>query len=259
MTNFRSLALALLSLAPVAPLLADDAPAPPPPQHEFIGKGQFGFLESKGNSDAESLNTNLDILRYDDAWKNEVYFGALYGKSAGVVSAERWEVRQQTDYNFTPAWFGFGGLHFEHDMFNGFVYQASLATGVGYKVFDTVSDKLTVQAGAGYRRLREETVTPDANGDGGYDRVPTDAEGDLIGTLGIDALHAFNKSTTLTDKLTAESGKLNTSVNNVLALTVKMSTKLAIALGYTVLYNTNPIAPLKRADEITSVNVQYAF
>jgi putative salt-induced outer membrane protein len=173
------------------------------------------------------------------------------------VSAERWEVRQQTDYNFTPAWFGFGGLHFEHDMFDGFVYQASITAGVGYKVFDTVSDKLTVQAGAGYRRLRDETVTP--NKDGTYTRDSGDAEGDLIGTLGIDALHAFNKSTTLTDKLTAESGNLNTSVNNVLALTVKMSTKLAISLGYTVLYNTKPIPPLKRADEITSVNVQYAF
>jgi putative salt-induced outer membrane protein len=259
MTTIRGLALAILSLVPTAHLLADDAPAPPPPQHEFIGKGQFGFLESKGNSDAESLNTNLDILRYDDAWKNELYLGGLYGKSAGVVSAERWELRQQTDYNFSPAWFAFGGLHFEHDLFDGFVYQASIAAGVGYKILDTVSDKLTVQAGAGYRRLREETVTPNADGDGRYDRVPEDAQGDLIGTLGIDAMHAFNKSTTLTDKLTAESGNLNTSVNNVLALTVKMSTKLAIALGYTVLYNTNPIPPLRRADEITSVNVQYAF
>jgi putative salt-induced outer membrane protein len=259
MTTIRGLALAILSLAPAVAALADDAPAPPPPQHEFIGKGQFGFLESKGNSDAESLNANLDILRYDDAWKNELYFGGLYGKSAGVVSAERWEFRQQTNYNFAPAWFGFGGLHFEHDLFDGFVYQASITTGVGYKVLDTVSDKLTVQAGAGYRRLREETVTPNSNGDGGYDRVRQNAQGDLIGTLGIDGLHAFNKSTALTDKLTAESGNLNTSVNNVLALTVKMSTKLAIALGYTVLYNTKPIPPLKRADEITSVNVQYAF
>ena len=69
----------------------------------------------------------------------------------------------------------------------------------------------------------------------------------------------FNKTTALTDKLSAESGNLNTSVNNVLALTVKMSTKLALSLGYTVLYNTNPIPPLKRADEITSINLQYAF
>jgi putative salt-induced outer membrane protein len=257
MTNIRVLALSLLSLAPAAAVLADDTPAPPPPQHQWIGKGQFGFLESKGNSDAESLNANLDVLRYDNAWKNELYFGGLYGKSAGDVSAERWEFREQSNYNFSPAWFAFGGLHFEHDMFDGFVYQASITTGVGYKIFDTVSDKLTVQAGAGYRRLRDETVTENPNGT--YLRVPQDVQGDLIGTLGIDFSHAFNKSTTLTDKLTAESGNLNTSVNNVLGLTVKMSTKLAISLGYTVLYNTKPIPPLKRADEITSVNVQYAF
>jgi putative salt-induced outer membrane protein len=257
MTKIRVIALSLLSIAPAAAVLADDAPAPPPPQHEFIGKGQFGFLDSRGNSDAESLNANLDIFRYDDAWKNELYFGGLYGKSAGVVSAERWEVRQQADYNFSPAWFAFGGLHFEHDLFDGFVYQASIASGIGYKVIDTVSDKLTVQAGVGYRRLRTETITE--NADGTTTRDFHDAQGDLIGTLGIDYLHAFTKSTTLTDKLSAESGNLNTSVNNALALTVKMSTKLALSLGYTVLYNTKPIAPLKRADEITTVNLQYSF
>jgi putative salt-induced outer membrane protein len=259
MTKIRVIALSLLSIAPAAAVLADDAPAPPPPQHEFIGKGQFGFLESRGNSDASSLNANLDIFRYDDAWKNELYFGSLYGKSAGVVSAERWEVRQQTNYNFSPAWFAFGGLHFEHDLFDGFVYQASIASGIGYKVLDTVSDKLTVQAGVGYRRLRPEEINHDPATGEVDGRTFEDAQGDLIATLGIDYLHAFNKSTALTDKLSAESGNLNTSVNNALALTVKMSTKLALSLGYTVLYNTNPIPPLKRADQITTVNVQYAF
>lgn len=249
--------VALLALGPLV-ALADDAPAPPPPQHEFIGKGQFGFLMSRGNSDASSLNANLDVMRYDGNWKNEIYFGGLYGKSAGIVSAERWEVRQQTDYNFSPMWFGFGGLHFEHDLFNGFVYQASLTGGIGYKVFDTVSDKLAVQAGAGYRRLRPEIITKDEAGEV-IGRDFQDSQGDLIGTLGIDYLHAFNKSTALTEKFYAESGHLNTSVKNDLALTVKMSTKLALSVGYGVLYNTNPLAPLKRLDQITTVNLQYAF
>jgi putative salt-induced outer membrane protein len=258
MSTNRTIATALLSLIPALSALADDAPAPPPPQHEFIGKGQFGFLESRGNSDATSLNANLDVLRYDNNWKNEVYFGGLYGKSSGIVSAERWEVRQQTDYNFSPSWFAFGGLHFEHDLFDGFVYQASLTGGVGYKILDTVSDKLQVQAGAGYRRLRPEEITKDDGGEV-IGRDFQDSQGDLIGTLGIDYMHAFNKTTALTDKFSAESGNLNTSVNNALALTVKMSTKLALSLGYSVLYNTNPIAPLKKLDQITTVNLQYAF
>ncbi len=258
MRTTRTIAITLLSLAPALSALADDAPAPPPPQHEFIGKGQFGFLESRGNSDATSLNANLDIMRYDGDWKNELYFAGLYGKSSGIVSAERWEFREQTDYNFSKSWYGFGGLHFEHDLFNGFVYQASLTGGVGYKVFDTVSDKLDIQAGAGYRRLRPETITKDDAGEV-IGRDFQDSQGDLIGTLGIDYMHAFNKQTALTDKFSGEFGNLNNSINNALALTVKMSTQLALSVGYSILYNTNPIAPLKRLDQITTVNLQYAF
>lgn len=258
MRNLRIVAATLLSLAPALGALADDTPAPPPPQHEFIGKGQFGFLESRGNADATSLNANLDILRYDGNWKNDLYFDGLYGKSTGIVSAERWEFREQTNYNFTPSWFAFGGLHFEHDLFDGFVYQASVTGGAGYKVFDTLSDQLSVQAGTGYRRLREEIITKDATGQV-IGRDFQASQGDLVGTLGIDYMHAFNKSTALTDKFSAESGHLNTSVNNALALTVKMSTKLALSLGYSVLYNTKPIAPLKKMDQITTVNLQYSF
>ena len=257
MKHAVTLALLALGLGPVA-ALADDTPAPPPPQHEFIGKGQFGFLMSRGNSDASSLNANLDVMRYDGNWKNELYFGALYGKSAGIVSAERWEVRQQSDYNFSANWFGFSGLHFEHDLFNGFVYQASLTGGLGYKVIDTVTDKLALQVGAGYRRLRPEIITKNAAGEV-IGRDFQDAQGDLIGTLGIDYLHTFNQTTAITEKFYAESGNLDTSVKNDLALTVKMSTKLALSVGYGILYNTNPIAPLKRLDQITTVNLQYAF
>jgi putative salt-induced outer membrane protein len=256
---YRVIATALLVLTPVAVVFAEDPP--PPPQHQFIGKGQFGFLESKGNTDATSLNAALDILRYDDAWKNELFFGGLYGKSAGIVSAERWEFREQTDYSFTPSWFAFAGLHFEHDMFNGFVYQASITGGIGYKVLDTPADKLSFQAGAGYRRLRTETLV---YGDPTNTSVVTerdygDAEGDAVGSVGMDFMHAFNKATAITDKLTAESGKSNTSLNNALALTVKMSTKLALSLGYSVLYNTAPTGGLKKLDQISSVNLQYAF
>ena len=90
----RVIARACLSLIPLLSARADEAPAPPPPQHTFIGTGQFGFLESRGNSDAESINAKLDVLRYDGDWKNELLMDALYGKSAGIISAERWELRE---------------------------------------------------------------------------------------------------------------------------------------------------------------------
>jgi putative salt-induced outer membrane protein YdiY len=40
---------------------------------------------------------------------------------------------------------------------------------------------------------------------------------------------------------------------------VKISTKLALALGYGVKENTEPPAGLKKVDTISTVNLQYSF
>lgn len=256
MTRYRLSAAVLLSLIPALAALAEDAP--PPPQHVFIGKGQFGFLDSRGNSVAESINANLDVLRYDGPWKNELYVGGLYGKSTGLLSAERWEIREQTDYNFTPDWFGFGGLRFSHDLFDGFVYQAAVTTGAGYKVINSDDTKLTVQAGVGYRRLRPESVVKDPDGVV-ESRTPLDASGDAIGTVGVDFSHAFTKTTTLTNKFLVEAGSLDTLIHDDIALTVKMSTKLALSVGYGIIDNSKPTPPAKKLDTVASVNLVYAF
>jgi putative salt-induced outer membrane protein len=250
--------LSLLVLAPAAGVLADDTPAAPPPMGVWIGKGQFGFLDSHGNSDAESANANLDLLRYDGAWKNELYVGGLYGKSGGITSAERIETHEQTNYTISGAFFAFGGLHYEHDEFDGFEYQASLTAGLGYKVLDTKSDKLTVQVGAGYGRLRPETIDKDADG-AVVSRTPLDSESEAIGTLGVDYAHTFNKSTVLSNKLAVESGTLNTNINDQIALTVKMSEKLNLSVGYGILDNTNPTPPTKKIDTVATVNLVFAF
>ncbi len=261
MTNLRALATASLMIA-VSPALsawADDAPAPAPPQHQWIGKGQFGFLQSKGNSDGESINGSIDMSHYDDAWKNAFYVGGLYGKSAGIVSTERWEVREQTDYTISPDLFAFGGLRYEHDMFDGFQYQASLSGGLGHKFLNTLSDKLTVQLGAGYRRLRPETLIKDDSG-AVVSRTPTkDATGEAIATLGADYAHKFSPSTTLTNKFLMEYGSSDTLAHDEIALTVKMSNSLALSVGYAITDNSKPPPPLKKVDTVTTVNLVFAF
>src|SRR5258708_38849200 len=111
MTTNRTFAITLLALAPASALYADAAP--PPPQGVFIGKGQVGFLSSHGNSDAESLNANIDVLRYDGPWKNEIYASGLYGKNSGIVAAERAGTQGQSNYTISGDWFVFGGLRYE--------------------------------------------------------------------------------------------------------------------------------------------------
>ena len=246
------------ALAPTRHAWSDDAPAPPPPQHQWIGKGQFGFLQSKGNSDGESINGSIDLSRFDDAWKNSLLVGGLYGKSAGIVASERWDVRAQSDYTISQKLFAFGGLRYERDRFDGFQYQASLTGGLGYKLLETKSDKLTAQLGAGYRRLRPETLIKDDTG-AVVRRIPEDATGEAIATIGVDYAHKFNASTTLSNKLLIEYGSSDTLAHDETALTVKMSNALALSVGYAINNNSNPPAPLKKVDTVTTVNLVFAF
>ena len=262
MTNHRAWAAVslLLAASPAAVVRADDTPAAPPPQHEWIGKGQAGFLDAKGNSTGESINGALDLSRYDDAWKNALHLEAFYGKSGEVVSAERWIVNEQTDYTLTTRTFAFGGLRFEHDRYDGFVYQASITAGLGYKVLDTTSDKLTVQVGPGFKRFRPETLVKDPGGSGAVvDRIPLDTDSEAIAAVGVDYAHSFNKTTTLSNKLLVEYGSLNTLTTDQVALAVKMSTALALSVGYQITDNSKPPSPLKKVDTVTTVNLVYAF
>jgi len=258
MTIVRVIATTALVLCPILCVWADDAPAPPPPMGVWMGKGQFGFLDSHGNSDAESVNGNVDMTRYDGAWKNEFYLGGLYGKNSGIVSAERWETHLQSNYTISGDFFAFGGLRFEHDLFDGFQYQASATGGLGYKFIDTDSDKLVGQIGAGYRRLRPEEINMDADGQV-TSRVLGETSGEAIGTAGLDFSHAFTKTTILTNKLLVESGSSNTMLQDKIALNVKMSNKLALSVGYGFINNSNPPPTIKKLDTVATVNLVFAL
>jgi putative salt-induced outer membrane protein len=225
----------------------------------WSGKGQAGYVMSRGNSDTDAANAKIDVFLLTPQWKHAFTLEGLFGRSAQVTSAERWDLRLQSDYTITTALFAFGALAYEDDRFSGFQYQASASGGLGYKLFDSNTTKLSAQLGVGYRVLRPETLLRDDNSGAVTGRIPLDRQSEVVGTAGIDFMHQFNSSTKLLDKLIVEAGSSNTSIKNDLALEVKMSKQLALAVGYSVLHNTAPADNVKRTDTITTMNVVYAF
>ena len=120
----------LLSLTILVPVVAfaDD---PPPPQDVWTGKGQAGFVASQGNTQAQTANAALDMALVNGDWKHAFHLGGLYGESAQIVSAERWDTGWESDYSLSKTVFAFGALRYAHDMFSGFAYQASATGGTG--------------------------------------------------------------------------------------------------------------------------------
>jgi putative salt-induced outer membrane protein len=128
---------------------------PGPAAHaERKGKGKAGILFARGNTDTDTINVKMEVAREVDRWKNSFGVSAIRAANNGDATAKRYEGHCQTDYKLSDRSFWFGGLRYEKDEFSGFDYQASLATGYGYKFIDTEATKFSGQIGAGYRRIK---------------------------------------------------------------------------------------------------------
>jgi putative salt-induced outer membrane protein len=251
----RLLFLSVCGLAPIM-AMADDAP-PPPPQNVWTGKGQAGYTSSSGNSEGKSANAAIDLAYLDDPWKHAFHLGGLYGQSAGIVSAERWDTSWQSNYDLTKELYTFGLLTYRHDLFSGFDYQASGSVGVGYKFIATDTTKLDAQVGIGYQVVRPEDIDKSNGVVVGRTLLPS--ESGIAETAAVNFSQALSSTTTLTDKLAVTASSADTLVTNALAVSVKVSTKLALSVGYALQDNTKPPAGLKKIDTLETVNLVYSF
>lgn len=219
-------------------------------------QGQAGVVLARGNTDTTTANAKFELVRTTTAVKDDFEIDALYGKTGGIATAERWETNLQRDWNLSSRMFWFVSGHYEHDLFSGFAYQGDLATGVGYKFIDTSSTKFDAQIGVGYRRLRPETLIENALGEVTA-RMEGSSSGQAVGVAKLDFEHSFNAQTKITDTLTGIPGAANTYFENDLALDVKLNGSLSLAVGYTIRNNSNPPGGLLHTDTLTTLNLVY--
>lgn len=246
--------LSLLAIVPVATAMAQGTS----PTGVWTGKGQLGWIASHGNTDSQSANALIDIARLQGKWKHAFHLGGLYSESTDITSAERWDSLWQSSYDLTNDVFVFGALRYARDLYSGFNEQASATAGLGYQIIGTTDLKLSAQLGAGYRRARPQTLTRDAAGSV-ISRLVGPSDGEAVATAGLEYSQALTSTTTLSDKLLVESGSSNTLFTNTLALTVSMSERFALSLGYNVQNNSDPPPGLKKLDTSQTVNLVFSF
>ncbi|HKR36169.1 MAG TPA: DUF481 domain-containing protein [Steroidobacteraceae bacterium] len=226
-----------------------------PAHAELTGKGEAGLVIASGNTDTTTANVKLQLANEIDKWKHEFGVDALYATAdPDGTTAQRWEFSEQTDYNYSPRDFWFGAGRYEDDRFSGFEYQATVSAGYGRKFIDTDVTKFTGTAGFGYKVFETRDVFDEVTGvllePGG-----TDSEVVFRGTLDYD--HKFTATTSLLDKFIVEAGADNTFAQNDIALQVKMTDVLALAVGYSVRHNTDPPVGFEKTDTLTTINLVY--
>jgi len=210
---------------------------------DWTGKGELGGSFASGSSENEAINAALEVRNAYDQWKHTLGFAGNYGSDEGGTTAQRWEVRGQSDYQFTERAYAFGAARYDDDRFSAFEYQASLAGGLGYRIIDSERTKLWVQGGPGYRfaELRETGESEDGlifRGDAGFE-------------------HQFTETTKIVDRFLIETGSDNTFVQNDLGLEVTINGALALRLGYQVRHNTDVSPGVEKTDTLATVGLIY--
>ena len=221
---------------------------------DWTGKGEAGLVLASGNTDSKTGNVKLDLATTVEQWKHAFGGTGIYAATDGDTTGQRWEVHEQSDYNFSAKSFWFGAGRYEDDRFSGFNYQATLSTGLGRHFIDNDRTKFTGTAGVGYKIFETQDVFDDT-GTVLLQKGASDNEAVFRGTL--DLSHALTATTKLLDKFLVESGANNTFVQNDLGIQVQMTDVLALAAAYSVRYNTDPPLGFGKTDTLTTLNLVY--
>jgi putative salt-induced outer membrane protein len=212
---------------------------------DWSGKGTFGGVLARGNTETETINLIVDVENVVDRWTHKAGASMLRTVNNDITSADRWELRGETNYSLTERSYLFGTLRYEDDAFTSYEYQATLAGGYGYKIIMTERTLFESQIGVGYREAEV--------------RLTGEQEDGIIGRGALNFEHKLTDTTLLYDRFLVEAGSDNTFVQNSLGLEVKINDTFALGLDYSVRHNTDVLPGIEKTDQVLTANLVYGF
>ena len=145
-----SLTLSLTLLAMSSHAAFAQAPAPEPPPGPWAIAASAGLALTSGNTDTFTANAAYD-LTYDPKARNVVKSDGLWlrGETEGELTASRLSLNIRDEYKIGAKTFVFGQNQYLRDEFKSIDYLIAPGGGLGYKIFDTMATKLSVDGGVG--------------------------------------------------------------------------------------------------------------
>jgi putative salt-induced outer membrane protein len=247
---------------------ADDASSNPANNGGWTGSGEFGFASSYGNSRSENANAKLGLNQENDLWKNNFFLNGLRSKGEVEVqdqqgntvdrlttTANRYDTGASVGYKLDPRSYIVTAARYEHDDFGANLWQGIVSVGYGYIALKTDRTELSFEAGPGYKRYRPADITVE----GANAPVRQDTQSELVGRGLINYKYRLTDNTALEDTLLLEAGSKNKYYQNDIGLSVSMTRKMALKLGYQVRYNSDVQPGTQSTDTLLTTNLVYNF
>jgi len=171
---------------------------------------------------------------------------ALTTSENGSKDNERYTGEAQVDRKAGEKGYVFGVYRYDADKFGSYDPSQTATIGYGHELMKSKKHVMKGEIGLGYRKLDE--------------RVTDESSSDMILRLLLDDSWQVFKTTAWTNRLLIETGKNNTFTQWNTGVTVSMTDKFAIKVGFELRNNSDiPPGDTEKTDSITSVNLVYNF
>jgi putative salt-induced outer membrane protein len=255
---------------------ADDAtPSNPPAGNAadnggWSGTGEFGFASAYGNTRSENINAKLGLNQENDMWKNNFFLTGLRSEADVQVvdangnttnqlttTANRYDAGASVGFKLDPRSYIVTATRYEHDDFGANLWQGIVSVGYGYIALKTESTELSFEAGPGYKEYRPANLIETVNGTSV--RVQQDTQSEAVGRGLVNYKYRITDNTALENTLLIEAGSQNKYYQNDIGMSVSMTKKMALKLGYQVRYNSDVQQDTKHTDTLLTTNLLYNF
>ena len=225
----------------------------------WAADGQLGLIITSANTTTKSGNASFNAAHVMGRWTIGGGLAALYASTGGVSTQQDFNGNLQADLALSKRTFWFSNARWDRNLFTGFAYQESIATGGGFKFVETPATLLAGELGVGYRREKPEILTTGPLGNV-LTRQREPAVGDAVLQAGLVYSHSITQSTKVVNAVLVQYGASDTTTTDNLSLQVKVDATLSLAVGMQLVNNTSPPpGSAKHTDTVMTVNLVYAL
>ena len=227
------------------------------PAGRWAAQGQLGLIVTRSDTNATSGNAMFAAAHTMGRWTLSGGLAALYARTGGFTTQQDLSASLQADLELGKRTFWFSTANYDRNLFTGFAYQESVASGGGFNFIQTSPTQLTGELGLGYRRQQPEILVTNSAG-AVTSRTRQPVVNDAVLQAAMKYQHAISSTTKLLNTLLVQYATSDTTTTDNLSLQVKVDGSLSLAVGMQLVNNTSPPPGSERhTDAVMTVNLVY--
>jgi putative salt-induced outer membrane protein len=227
------------------------------PAGTWAAQGQLGLIVTRSDTNATSGNAMFAVAHTMGRWTLSGGLAALYARTGGFTTQQDLSANLQADRALGKRTFWFSTANYDRNLFTGYAYQESIASGGGFNFIQTTPTQLSGELGLGYRRQQPEILVTNSAG-AVTSRTRQPVVNDAVLQAAMKYQHAVSSTTKLLNTLLVQYASSDTTTTDNLSLQVKVDASLSLAVGMQLVNNTSPPAGSERhTDTVMTVNLVY--